>query len=168
MYGRLGPQTVAQLTSGRIFENWGLAEGSYVTEGCPWRGKRDLKPSSFSVSASQLPWGENLWATMCFHHDVLPHHRPKHNGAQWLWTRTSKSVNQNKPFLFLVDYLRVFVIVMESWLNVHTARCLALSKYNLHLFLLETQEEFSWVRFSRGKVEFLQDVKLACLSPHIF
>jgi hypothetical protein len=39
--------------------------------------------------------------------------------AKWLWTETSETMSQNKPFLFKLTYLRYFVIATESfWLYV--------------------------------------------------
>jgi hypothetical protein len=43
------------------------------------------------------------WAVLIthFHHDEMPHHRPKAIEANWSWTSSSKIVSQNRLLLFL-------------------------------------------------------------------
>jgi hypothetical protein len=35
------------------------------------------------------------------HHDVMPPHGPKNNGANQLWPETYRTVSQNNPFVFI-------------------------------------------------------------------
>jgi hypothetical protein len=42
------------------------------------------------------------------YHDVQPHHGPRSNRAKWPEIETSKTISQNKLFLFEVDLCQAF------------------------------------------------------------
>jgi hypothetical protein len=75
-------------------------------EGIPWREYWNwspclsLLPSHFVVNSFALPCAPLS--------HVLCHHRPLVKGAKCPWTETSKTMNQNRPFLFLSWLSQVF------------------------------------------------------------
>lgn len=73
-------------------------------------------PSSLFTS---WPWGEQFCCAVCSWSWCAARPKVKVNRTNWSWTGTYKTVNQNKPFLFVSDYLVCFVIVMKSWLTAH-------------------------------------------------
>lgn len=77
---------VEGLGGGVIFKKQGLVGRSWVTGGVP--SKRIWGPQSLLfLSLCFLP--TTRWAvssTICSHHNVLSHHRPKSNGANWPWS----------------------------------------------------------------------------------
>jgi hypothetical protein len=64
-------------------------EGLWVTQGMPLKGI--VEPWSLPL----FSFCSTMWAVL-LHDDVLPRQRLKSQGAHWLWTRTSKTVSQNK------------------------------------------------------------------------
>lgn len=91
---------VAERTTGR----WGLIGGSGPRGACPGRAYLLSVSSSFSPSASQLPWVEQLFST--FYHDVLPRLRFRAMELADCGLRPLKLCAKNTLFLlnFLISY----------------------------------------------------------------
>jgi hypothetical protein len=61
-----------------------------------------------SFFASQMSWWEQLCSSVCSCRAILPCHRPQSNRASWLWTQTSETMSQNKPFLLISWFPQIF------------------------------------------------------------
>lgn len=85
------------------------------------------------------------------HDEAEPHLRPKNNGDNWLWTKTSKIVMGNKPFLFLSILFQTFCYSIGkmtntmtkcfpkwfhqfTWLSMKKRYCMLLKPQSIHSF----------------------------------
>lgn len=81
-----------------IFRKWGLGELLRSKVLCPWRGLQNL--DSFFFLAFWLMIIVFLSA-VCFCHDVPSWPEAQSYGAPWFRARTSRTVSQINPFLFI-------------------------------------------------------------------
>jgi hypothetical protein len=83
----------------KIFKEVGLSVGGLlVIESVPLKGILRTCPVFLFYTCGQEI---KTSFAMHSHHDELPHHKSKSNGANQPYTEISKAMSQNKPFLIL-------------------------------------------------------------------
>lgn len=106
---------------------------------------------------------------------MLPFQRPQSNRAKPSRTRTSKTVIQNNPFLFMSEHFKHFVTVRESWLIYFPTRHYASCQHVLcHTWATHIPTEFQCSHQSTAPtlslhpflLEFISDLCEASMSPN--
>jgi hypothetical protein len=77
-----------------IFKMWGLGGDLLVIEGMPLKRTWGTSPFLFLSFCFLVTTDEQFPPLPTSNHNVLPHHRPKRNGTNGLWTETSETGNK--------------------------------------------------------------------------
>jgi hypothetical protein len=139
-------------------KRWRPVEGSWSFELVPLK----VILGSWFLPFSLLPGPEVRWffpyCALLWWCAILPQTQKK--WGLWLWTVTSKSISQNKPFLFISWLSQVFVIVRERDREVYCylsqnlrvedsgAACSSLVKNNTEL-CMRVEMEFKRITLPR-------------------